>query len=114
MAASIRIQSEGPMNTFEGQITINYNVTITSPLGIVQSLSLAVGDNVISVPTGATAVIMQPPTGNAYVWQIGGPTNPGPGMSPSQGTFLALTTGLTTFHIWNAGAGAIIMLFTWF
>lgn len=67
MSGNLQIQSIGPINTADGTITINVPISITTPLGVIQSLGLNVGNNTVvipSVPVAPTVVIIQPPAGN--------------------------------------------------
>jgi hypothetical protein len=72
---------------------------VASP-GLIEPVILAIGNNTITVPTGATAVTILPPTGNTSVLTVKGIAgDTGIAIHLTDPTSIGLATTVTTFVI---------------
>jgi|SRR5579859_785756 len=83
-----------------GTRTINLSIPIPNAVDESQELSLVAGDDVVSVPAGASGVILDPPAGNSVVVAL---------KSPGDTTGVALHPSLPTILLPDVSQVAIVL-----
>lgn len=63
----ISLQTVSPIRVASGAVSINLQWTIVTPVDSRSLLSLASGANTITVPAGATFLVISPPTTNTTI-----------------------------------------------
>ncbi len=113
MAASAIISITGSVTGLPtGTKKLAGQIISTTAISIITDVILASGDNTITVPTGATAVLIQPPLANAIALTLkgaGGDT--GILLHKIYPTLVSLSAGQTTLII---NAGSLMTLVTEF
>ena len=101
MAASASITISGSVTSLpSGTKTLTGTITSAAAVGEVTDVTLASGDNTIDVPTGATAVLITPPSGNAVALKLKGNSgDTGILIHKTFPTVLALDATQTTFIV---------------
>lgn len=115
MTANATITITGQINNLpSGSKTIGpLNIVSAAAIGVVQDLVLAVGANTITVPTGATGVIIVPPNPNANTLILKGVAgDTGTTLASTLPTLLCIATGVASFVLQASGLTAIEL--SWF
>lgn len=92
-----------------GQLTADLeikpaDITNAAPVGTLTKTNLAAGDNTITIPTGATSLVMKPPTGNTNALILkGAGADTGRRLHNTNPQAVSFDGSVTTFII-NAGA----------
>lgn len=104
-----QLQISGTFTTAQGSDIVNANIVMATPLGLTTGVALASGFNTITVPTGATCVIITFPVGNATAVTLKGLTgDTGIPLNPTGTNVLQLISGATTLNITAGGAIAAL------
>ena len=94
---SLTVTNVGGSNPFPATITDS----VTNPVPSEQPLTLALGDNIVDLPTGTTYVCVAPVTGNTVALKVKGASG-----DTGIGTFLI---GNQTFHLDGAAPASIVI-----
>jgi len=111
---SLQLQSVGPLTIPTGTITINEIWSIAAPLGEVTIVSCTGNTNTtITVPTGATFVLIEPPSANGEALTFKGVSGDTGVPIDKTATTPFLVTQCSSFVIAVTGASAVVITFTW-
>lgn len=115
MAASGTISIQGTITGLPtGTKTYAGSIPCASAVGEIHDLILASGDNTITVPTGATAVLIQPPATNAVALKLkGDAADVGVKISKTLPTLLSLDQTQATFIVNAASITATATQFSY-
>ena len=81
-----------------GTKTISGTISSSAAVGTISDTVLASGANTITVPSGATAVVIQPPSGNTILVTFKGVSgDTGVALHKTQPSVIALDSSVTSF-----------------
>ncbi len=115
MAAAATVTIAGTVTGLpSGTKTLTGTLTSVAAVGTVQELTLASGANTVTVPTGATAVLITPPAGNTVLVTLKGVTgDTGVPLHKTFPTLLPLDSTVTTFCLTAASLFASPVELNW-